>query len=350
MSQMLTLHVVPEVQRRIREGLMKVTDVPLNVSQFRILQADHRNVVEINDEFQLVVRARVRRPITAGEDVRLDDIYPDECFIPRPELDGRPTAFYACISTYLNFTTFFDFTPNAPDATASLESDGNSLHFPVTDLLNERHAFRQLKPGVSWKQLAGLNWPPAPAYCPAVLNYMSQHEKGDDHLLNVIAGVLSRDYWCEKLALWDEVRLFPNRLTYLSKAIDEYFQNDYVSAIYILIPQFEGVVRDYLRSCGMEPHYRFESCLKQLRSRVYSHPIMMFPRDVLDAILGFLQTGTFLAETASVADPSQQVNRHGIAHGVFTGFETQGITLKYLALLDGLGFVLFHDRLVAGTL
>jgi hypothetical protein len=51
-----------------------------------------------------------------------------------------------------------------------------------------------------------------------------------------------------------------------------------------------------------------------------------------------------------VTNPSQQVNRHGIAHGVFTEFETQEIALKYLALLDGLGFVLFHDRLVSGTL
>jgi hypothetical protein len=77
---------------------------------------------------------------------------------------------------------------------------------------------------------------------------------------------------------------------------------------------------------------------------------MMFPREILEAILGFMQTGTFLTKTALLNDPSRQVNRHGIAHGVFTGFETREITLKYLALIDGLISVLLHDRIVAGTL
>jgi hypothetical protein len=145
----------------------------------------------------------------------------------------------------------------------------------------------------------------------------------------VIAGVFSRDYWAEKTKLWEETNLFPHRLNYLKKVIEEYFDGDYVSAIYILAPQFEGIVRDYLGSCGTAPNYRFESCLNQLRERVYSQPIMMFPREVLEAILGFMQKGTFLTETAMVTNPSQQVNRHGIAHGVFTEFETQEIACYF---------------------
>lgn len=350
MSQMLTLCVVPEVRRRIAGGLISAASLPLSVYQFRILQDGSRNVVEINDELKLVVRARVKRPITAGEDVRLEDIYPEECFIPQPTLDGRPAAFYLCMSTYLNFTTFFDFTPNTFGADASFESNGPGLRFPVIDQLNERHVFRQLMPRDSLNQLSGLSWPPAPAYYPTVLHHISNTAQADDRLFNVIAGVFSRDYWAEKTKLWEETNLFPHRLNYLKKVIEEYFDGDYVSAIYILAPQFEGIVRDYLGSCGTAPNYRFESCLNQLRERVYSQPIMMFPREVLEAILGFMQKGTFLTETAMVTNPSQQVNRHGIAHGVFTEFETQEIALKYLALLDGLGFVLFHDRLVSGTL
>jgi hypothetical protein len=44
------------------------------------------------------------------------------------------------------------------------------------------------------------------------------------------------------------------------------------------------------------------------------------------------------------------VNRYGIAHGIFTGFECESISLKYLILLDSLSFVLLHDRMLVGSL
>jgi len=76
---------------------------------------------------------------------------------------------------------------------------------------------------------------------------------------------------------------------------------------------------------------------------------MLFPKHLLDLILGFIERD-LMKNTDDVVDPGQQVNRHGIAHGIFAGFETRDIALKYLILLDSLAFVVFHDRLVAGTL
>ena len=71
---------------------------------------------------------------------------------------------------------------------------------------------------------------------------------------------------------------------------------------------------------------------------------------MLELILDFLKTGTFWSDTANIGDPRQQVNRHGIVHGVFTGFEARDIALKYLVLMDALALVMLHDRIVSDVL
>ena len=77
---------------------------------------------------------------------------------------------------------------------------------------------------------------------------------------------------------------------------------------------------------------------------------LMFPVEILERIFAFIETGTFLAETANIRDPEKEVTRHGIAHGVFVGFENRDIALKYLILLDALAYVLLHDKLLTAAL
>jgi uncharacterized SAM-dependent methyltransferase len=136
----------------------------------------------------------------------------------------------------------------------------------------------------------------------------------------------------------------------VTKAIDEYLAGDYVASIYVLVPHFEGIVKDYLTRENIALRYKFESCVADLKALVLSRRVLMFPRSVLDRILTFIETGTFLAETGKIADAGKEVTRHGIAHGVFKGFENRDITLKYLILLDALAYILLHDKLLAGTL
>jgi hypothetical protein len=83
---------------------------------------------------------------------------------------------------------------------------------------------------------------------------------------------------------------------------------------------------------------------------VLSRKVLMFPREIVDQIFTYIETGTFLTQTGNVNDPAKEVTRHGIAHGVFKNFENRDIALKYLILLDSLAYVLLHDKLLAGTL
>lgn len=81
-----------------------------------------------------------------------------------------------------------------------------------------------------------------------------------------------------------------------------------------------------------------------------SRKILMFPRKVFETIFDYLATGSFWKRTDTVSDPATTINRHGIAHGVFTGFECEEISLKYLILLDSLSFVLLHDKMLTKSI
>ncbi len=54
--------------------------------------------------------------------------------------------------------------------------------------------------------------------------------------------------------------------------------------------------------------------------------------------------------TAQVQDPTKQVNRHGILHGLYTDFEERRIALKFLALIDSIGHVILHDKVIRNVL
>ena len=90
--------------------------------------------------------------------------------------------------------------------------------------------------------------------------------------------------------------------------------------------------------------------VRQLETLVFSRRDLLFPSPVLKLILDFLSSGTFWKTTADIGDPTQEVNRHGIVHGIFTGFDARDIALKYLVLVDGLALIMLHNHVVRDTL
>jgi len=350
---MLRIAVIPEIESRIAKGTIKNTGEPLLLRQFQVIQGAGKSrfvqKVELNNEVNVVIRARSTRAIAQYEDVRLPDLNPADCTLFPPYIDGKPAAFFLCLSTFLGFLIFFDFSPNIP---TERRVPPSSQPFPIEEYVRAAEFVTKNSPIKMLERLAALNWPPAPSYYPTVLtqNAFKQDPPDPQSLLEAIAGVYTQAYWQNRLTFWKEIDLFANRLPYVEKAIHEYFEKDYVASIYVIVPHFEGIVKTYLERCNVQPKYRFESCLVQLKVLIFSRKIMMYPKPFLEVLTDYLHTGSFLRETEKVTDPSTSVNRHGIAHGVFTGFENQEIALKYLALIDGLAFLLLHDRVVSGNL
>lgn len=159
----------------------------------------------------------------------------------------------------------------------------------------------------------------------------------------------SSDYWNVQLAFWREIKAFPSRLDYVRKAAQEYEEGDYISAVRVITPEIEGVIREHLTFSGQTPANGQRACLRQFRALIQSRPFRMFSVELLDLILGSVDTD-FMKHTDHVVDPALEANRHGVAHSIFAGFENRDLALTYLVLFDALGFLIFHDRLVTGTL
>lgn len=346
------MFVVPEIERRVAAGTLFAAVLPFQVAQFRWIQGDCKNTIEINDEVNLLVKVKVMRPVAKGESPTLTDIDPDECYLEGPVVDGKPAAFFLCRSTFLNFMTIFDFTPNLPPDYSSEPSELRAIRYPIAELTHAESALATMRPLEKYRLLCDADWPPGPAYYPNVLWHVHANpgSLGQPNFADTIAVAYGQKYLEERLDFWKETEFFGDRLVYVKKAIDEYLAEDYISSIYVLVPQFEGIIKDYLTVTAGQHRYRLESCVADLKALVLSRRALMFPRQVLDIIFTFIGNGPFLANTTDIHDPAIQLTRHGIAHGQFIGFESRDIALKYVVLLDALAYVILHDKILAGTL
>ncbi len=346
LSQMVQLFVLPEIDRRVDSGAIPEVDLPLQLLQFRVVEPGPRHTVELNDEVQLTFRVKAKKAVKAGEPVHLDEIDAASTVLLPPIVDGTPRSFFLLLSAFLNLQTAFDFTQGGPGPI------GPPMLFPAAQLVQMQRFLETVQPVEKFRELARLNWPPAPGYFPSVIAHA--HENPDDlkrpQFAAKVADTYDADFWQQQLDLWGQTKLFPGRSQYIRKAVDEYCEDDWISSICVIVPQFEGIISDYLRTVGEEPKSRFKEMVSQLRTLVFSRKVLLFPSPVLELILGFLETGTFWQNADSIDDPKQQINRHGIVHGVFTGFETRDVALKYLVLVDALALLILHDRIVTGTL
>ena len=100
MSQLLQLFVIPEVEARIAAGNIVADTLPLQLYQFRFLQGDGKNVVEINEDVHITAKVKVNRPVNAGEPLMLADVDPSECFLEPPAINGNQPGSSCAARTF----------------------------------------------------------------------------------------------------------------------------------------------------------------------------------------------------------------------------------------------------------
>jgi hypothetical protein len=355
-SHILKIYVLPEVKKRIENGKIKRNDLPLEVNQFRLIQRELPNgnmlsTIEINKEVNLRIKVKVKRSLSAGESLTLKDIYPEKCFICPPDYNGKPMAYFLCQSLFCDYFLFFDFEPNLTNITKE-ELKEIEIPYPILVFINNKNFNKTVCPLEKIKILSDKNWPPAPGYYPRVLLELHKDLTIIDspNFLEIVSSAYGTSYWDKRITFWQETNFFPNRIPYLKHALDAHFNKDYITSIYVLVPQFEGIIRDYLLQCGRTPAERYQEIIQDFKKLVLSRNILMFPQKLFETIFDYLENGSFWKRTDSVSDPATTINRHGIAHGIFTGFECKEISLKYLILLDSLSFVLLHDKMMMNNI
>ena len=347
-SQMLKLFVLPEIDRRVRSGVIRKASLPLQVHQFRVVQPGPGHVVELNEETRLTIKVKATKALKAGQLLALGDIDPDSSVLEPPVVDGTPRSYFLFQSAFLNLLTMFDFTRSGHEGI----EPAPPMQFPIAEFVRMQEFLKAVNPVEKFTQLAALNWPPAPGYFPNVIGYAHANpdKLKDAEFADAVSAAYDERLLRRRIDLWTEAELFPGRLDYVQKAVEEYFAGDWISSIYVVVPQFESILRDYLRAAGAAPKKRFGAMVRQLEKLVFSRKVLLFPSPVLNLILDFLSSGTFWKTAADIGDPTQEVNRHGIVHGVFTSFQAKNIALKYLVLVDALALVMLHDQVVSGTL
>lgn len=350
-GQLLNLYVLPEIEKRIAEGNIEESELPLNVFQFRAIQKKisedkAQPIVEINEEVNIIAEIKAKREINAGESINLGDIYPDQCYILPPVYEGKPAAYFLCQSTFFDYFLTFDCRPNFPDITKDFQKMKNI--YPILDLINNKKFYDNIKPIEKIELISKNNWPPAPGYYPNVLLELHKDSTIIDSpgFLEIVSNAYGMSYWESRFTFWEETNFFPERLPYIKRAVNAHFTKDYIASICVLVPQFEGIIRDYLTECEQNIGGGFKDRLETLENLVYSRKVLMFPKQVFDTGFEYLKTGSFWDKSYRIKNPSTTINRHGIAHGIFTGFESEEVSLKYLILLDLLSYIILHDKML----
>lgn len=353
-SDLIRSYIIPEIDKRIKSRRINQKELPFEINQFRILQSAKQsdNKIELNNEVKLIYEAKLKRKKEINELITLDDIYIETCNFLAPQVDeGEEAAFIYYKSLYFNFFLAFDCTPNIPEKYL-IDKKPSKIPFPVLDFINHKRFYEVVKPIEKLKILSDNNWPPAPGYYPYILLNLHRNPEviNNGKLLDLISKYYNKNYFKTELDKWQEVNFCKNRINYIKRSIDANFKNDYISSIYIIVPQFEGIIKDYLNECNVKVPKGFSDCVKKLKSLVLSRKLILFPVELFETIFNYLEAGSFWKSINNISDPTEMVNRHGIAHGIFTGFECKAISLKYLILMDTLSFILLHDKILTGSL
>jgi hypothetical protein len=95
---------------------------------------------------------------------------------------------------------------------------------------------------------------------------------------------------------------------------------------------------------------RFWDTVTEFKRLIESRRVLLFPPFALTHVVDFIDSGCFWNNTSAIANPKQEVNRHGITPGVLTGSETQELALKFLLLRDCVPFIVIQDQLIGGVL
>jgi hypothetical protein len=349
LSQFMPTMILPAIEAKIASGSIASSALPIELQRLQILwPSSGQPIVQINGDVAInVVGTPTRSDYKLDEAIFANDVVPGSERLVPPEVDGKRVAYLLLFSSFMDFRVYFDFTPNGPEGPA----DSVMPLYELQELATRKAFFQVHPPEVLLARLKQLGWPPSPAYYPSLVHAMSQ-PGGDtpQSIATTIKAIHGPSYWARRMTLWEELKIFANRTPYVRKAIEEYLEGDYVSSVYVAVPQFEGVINDYVRGAGGTLSGRFRNDVGEFLRLIQSRKALLFPRYALTEIVDFIDSGTFWDNTSTITNQQEDVNRHGIAHGVFTGFETQELALKFIILIDCIALILLQDQVLRGVL
>jgi len=360
-SQILKLAVIPQVTERRTQGKSEYLEKPLNIQKFRYLQwKENGNIkyeVEINDEFELLCKLKLRPGVKVEKgDPISTGMVDGKAWLPYPKRNEKRVAFFFAIRQFMNYIAAFDFTPNDDEILKSVEdvkeNDQDGTELDLEEFSKTNKFLEWLDPIELLQTLSSNGWPPSPGYFPLVLRALKgvQEFPSNSVFLVTVETAFDIEYFERVITQLREYEVLGSRISYFEYAVKKHFENDYVASIHTIIPQFEGIIRDYITRSGKIPKESDGALFSQFEILLTSREISFFSPIVIKEIIKFLTTSTFRKATTDIKDPTTDISRHGVVHGCYVNFENRELSMKLLILMDGLTFLILHDQIVSGLL
>ena len=230
------------------------------------------------------------------------------------------------------------------DLTTLHQNSGGLRNYNINKLLGRYYEYLMFQDLLKisedvWKEFFVQGWFPFIFLSSSVKKAMKQHVEAGwkiDDLLPKITGEVknSLDSWLEK---WSKRKYYEKHIEFLKKANERYIDSDHLSAIHILYPQIEGILRDHSESKRPERRASqkklIETAMKPRLSEDSQRKVLL--PDKFERYLSEVYFKNF--------DPGQPegVSRNTVSHGVAPAkdFSEKATVIGFL-ILDQLFYFL----------
>jgi len=303
-----------------------------------IIRRDKTATVYVN-ELSIRAHARVKYGIEKDAPVCDDNIADIERVIIDNVSIPSDAGFVFLFSHRWRKGLFYDFSPLASETLESRNYDLEVLLGHYWSYLSFQYVFKIRDS--EWDEMFNQKWFPFISLQPTTIQSMINHIRAKwdiDELLEPIAREVADG--AESLReTWKRNEIFRDHLSVLDKGLERFLSQDYISAISILYPRIEGVMRtNHMR---VNPSVSKQSPENLVISSIKGQGIT--PRNLLlperfDSYLRKIYFAYFDPNHPSV------LSRHSVAHGVAPVdlFDLKAATISLL-ILEQLSFYLLTD-------
>lgn len=299
-----------------------------------ILRQDKTATIYINAPMRALMQAK--KPVDAGQVIYRNDIADVRKLVFHDIEIPDDVGVMVLFSVGWRKGLFYDLV-SLPDKSVKRDYDLDQLLGGYYAYLSFQERFKISDS--EWQSFLQNGWFPFITLRDDLINSMINHNRMgwdiDGLLPKIREDVLKR--LPDGLKSWANIKAFVPHIDFISKAIEHYQKDDFISCISVLFPRIEGIMREFQFIQGQPEKAK----QKDLASTVLSPDVN--PKDHRFSPLLPLRFHQYLSDVYFANfDPTQKDNvlsRNTVGHGVATkdNFNLKGSTLGFL-ILDQLSY------------
>ena len=340
------LWIEPEILRRRQASLL-----PDNFKIARCLikfpkEQGHQPIVEFNDEIKWLAHMQLVPGTTLhpGQTIYLHDVQRIAA-VNLPEINGERVAFVYFFFDGIGYQMTFDFTPNVSDEVLSKdekEKGALSLSISIAESLQANLIEKTIHIH-NKEKLRDIGLWVAPALLPYPLSKIIKQLEEND--IQGARGTLVEHCTPQQLerlsSKWWNVEQFNSRKKVIVEALESHTIGKYISSIYILVPQIEGIITDRIYETLPEGdicRYTETSKIKQFQSlEISKEPLRTYTyKKITDSAIEFMLGDMVIGDFRWKDEIDKTFpNRHVVAHGNYQEeLFSEENSIKLFLLLD----------------